>query len=212
MPFLDLFVARGRLVMAGVEKIFEHPEQVEIHEARALAKQKRLVQQHLLERNQFVFKLFEQFALLLTPSIKAAAAKLAFFVSLKSKLLRLRHQFLPINIIQPESNCLNFIFDESPKNGLDAAQFRRKQIELKFFVQVFGNDLRIIVDFKYNRFAVTNDRHAIITLFGQFPDQRAVLIQDVCDFEGRTGKFQNAALNEAERTPRKLDQFNHVKI
>ena len=45
VPLLDLFVPRGQFVMAGVEKIFEHPEQVEIHEARLVVEQKRLVRQ-----------------------------------------------------------------------------------------------------------------------------------------------------------------------
>jgi hypothetical protein len=49
-------------------------------------------------------------------------------------------------------------------------------------------------------------------VFRQFPDQRAVLIGDVRDFERRPGKFQNAPLDDAERTPRKLNQFDHVKI
>ena len=40
MPFLNLFMARGQFVMTGVEKIFEHPEQVEIHEARLVIEQK----------------------------------------------------------------------------------------------------------------------------------------------------------------------------
>ena len=34
MPFVDLLVALGQFVMAGVEKIFQHPEQIEIHKAR----------------------------------------------------------------------------------------------------------------------------------------------------------------------------------
>ena len=44
VPFADLFVARGQFVMAGIKKIFQHPEQVEIHKARLVIQQKILVQ------------------------------------------------------------------------------------------------------------------------------------------------------------------------
>ncbi len=41
MPFLDLLVPFGQMVMAGVEKIFEHPKQVKIHKTRLVIQQKR---------------------------------------------------------------------------------------------------------------------------------------------------------------------------
>ena len=66
-------------------------------------------------------------------------------------------------------------------------------------------------DLEDHGFAVPDDRHAVVALLGQSPDQRAVLIGNIGDFERRPGKFQDAPLDDAERTPRKLNQFNHVK-
>ena len=45
--------------MAGVEEIFQHPEQVEIHKARLLAEQKGIVREHFLERQQLLLQLRE---------------------------------------------------------------------------------------------------------------------------------------------------------
>ncbi len=42
-----------------------------------------------------------------------------------------------------------------------------------------------VVDLKNDVFAVADDRHAVITLPGQFPDQRPFLRRDVRDFVGR---------------------------
>ncbi len=59
---------------------------------------------------------------------------------------------------------------------------------------------------------VLDDGHAVVALLRQFPDERTVLIRDVDDFETGSGKFQDAALDNAIRAPRKLNQLNHVKI
>jgi hypothetical protein len=49
-------------------------------------------------------------------------------------------------------------------------------------------------------------------LLRQFPDEGTVLTRDVDDFETGSGKFQDAALDDAIRAPRYLNQLNHVKI
>ena len=35
-----------------------------------------------------------------------------------------------------------------PEDGLHAAQFRRKQTEAEFLIEIFGDDLRIVAGFK----------------------------------------------------------------
>src|SRR5208282_4133284 len=123
-----------------------------------------------------------------------------------------RYALLPVNVVQPESGAFDLVFDVAPENGLDAFKFGREKPEVQFLVEVFGDDLGIIVEFKHHIFAVLDDRDAIVPFFGKSPDQGAVGAGDVRDFERDAGKFQNAALHDAERTPRKLNQFNHVKI
>src|ERR1035437_416699 len=211
MPFPDLLVSLGQLVVAGVEKIFEHPEQIEIHKARPVFEHERQVRQHHLERKQPLFQLLEPEFLVLAPLVKAAVPKFAFFEPEKIELLRHGHIFLPINIVQPERRALDFIFNAAPEDGLDVAPFVWKQAKFEFFVEIFGDDLRIVADFKQHVPAVLDDRHAVITLLGEFPDPRAVLVGNVDDSEADSGKFQDAPLNDAERTPRKLNQLNHVK-
>ena len=211
MPGLDLLVPSGQLVMAGVEKIFEHAEQIEIHKARPVVEHERLVRQHHLEWKQPFLKLLEPEFLILAPLVEAAAAELALLVPEKRKLFGQRDKFLPINVVEPERRAFDLVFDAAPEDGLHVAPFVREQSEFEFLVEILGDDLRIVVDFKNHILAVADDRHAVITLLRQFPDQRAVLVWNVCDFERRAGKFQNAPLHDAKRTPRNLNQFNHVE-
>src|SRR5882724_12514181 len=49
MPFAQVWQRLWQRVMAGVEKIFQHPKQVEVHEQRTFTQQKFRVRQHLLE-------------------------------------------------------------------------------------------------------------------------------------------------------------------
>ena len=98
MPGDDLRVRGGQLVVAGVKKIPEHPEQIEIHKTRLRAEQKRLVREHFLKGNQFLFQLFEPLALLRAPLVKAAAAKLALLEPQETELVRPPARF-------PSSKC-----------------------------------------------------------------------------------------------------------
>jgi len=198
--------------VAGVEEIFEHPEQIEIHKARLFAEQKGLVREHFLEWQQTFLQQLEPVVPLRAPLVQAAASEFALLETEELQLFRRRDVLPPINVVQPEGRAFNVIFDITPEEGLDAFQFGWKKAELQFFIKVFGHDLRIVVELKNHIPAVPDRRHAVITLFGQFPDPRTVLVRNVDEFERRAGKFQDAALNEAERTPRKLNQFNHVKL
>jgi len=155
--------------------------------------------------------LLEPDLLVPAPLVQAAAAKFAFLEPEKIELFRRRHNFLPVNVVEPERHALDFIFDAAPEDGLDVAPFVGEQAEFEFLVEIFGHDLGIVADFENDVFVILDDGNAVITLFGQFPNERAVLRRDVDDFEADSGKFQDAPLNDAERTPRKLNQLNHVK-
>src|ERR1035437_3731207 len=211
MPLLDALVSRGQFVMTGVKKIVQHAEQIEINEARAVIQQERLVRQHHFKRNQSFFELLEQIFLLRAPLVNAAATELAFLVAEEGQLPGARNEFLPVNIVESEGRALNFVFDVAPKDGLHPAPLRREQAEFHFLVEIFGNDLRIVGQFDNHALAVLDDGHAVVALPGQFPDQCAVGIGNVDAFEASAGKFKNTPLNQAVGTPRKLNQFNHVK-
>ena len=117
--------------MAGIEKIFQHPEQIEIHEARRLAEQKGMVRQHFLEGQQVLLQLFEPVGLLRAPLVNAAAPELALLVPQKCELLGGRHVFLPVNVVEPERRAFDFVFDVAPEDGLDALKLEREQAELQ---------------------------------------------------------------------------------
>ena len=68
----------------------------------------------------------------------------------------------------------------------------------------------MVVGLEHHGFAVPDDGHAVVALAGQPPDQRAVAVGDVDDSEAGAGVLQNAPLHDAERTPGKLNEFNHV--
>ena len=57
MPLLNLFVAGGQLTPAGIEKVIEDAEQIEIYKIGSVAQQERPVKQHLLERHKQLFQL-----------------------------------------------------------------------------------------------------------------------------------------------------------
>src|SRR5664279_6060345 len=101
-------MSRRQLVMAGIEEIFEHPEQVKIHEARAFIQQERLVQQHLLERDQMLRQPLEPEFLVLAPLLDAAATELALFESQVLQMVRRWRVFFIINVVEPKSRTFDF--------------------------------------------------------------------------------------------------------
>src|SRR5208282_5466869 len=102
------------------------------------------------------------------------------------------------------------VFDVLPENGLHALHVPGEQAELELGVEVLGNDLGIFTNLENDGLAVPNNRHAVVPLSGQSPYQRAVIIGNIRDFEPGARELKDAALDEAERAPGKLNQFNHV--
>lgn len=212
VPVADFRVCFGQFIMAGIKEIFQHAEQIEVHEARMLFQNERQMREHHFERQQFFFELLEQILLVFAPLVNAAAAKFPFLEPQELQLFLRGNNFFPINIVEPERATFDVVFDIAPENGLHIAPAIGKQAKLEFIVEIFRDDLRIVIDFKNDFASVADDRHTVVALLRQFPDQRAVLIGNVRDFEWRARKFQNAALHDAERTPRKLDKFNHAEM
>ena len=210
MPLLNFFVARRYLVMAAVEEVLQHPEKVEINEARRFAEQERVVHQHLLEGHQHHIEFFQPLTLVSAPLIEATATELAFLEAEILQLIGGADEFLIMNIVQAKSRAFHVVLNEVPLNALHAFKFCRKETEAEFRVEVFADDLRIFVEFKHIGSAIHEQRDTVITLAGEFPDKRAVLRGDIDDLKRGSRVFQNATLNEAEWTPRKLNQFNHV--
>src|ERR1039458_4805671 len=85
VPFSDVRMRLRQFVVAGVEEIFQHPEQVEIHKTRLLAEQEGIVREHFLERQQLLLQLREPGGLLEAPLVEAAAAEFALLVPEKGK-------------------------------------------------------------------------------------------------------------------------------
>ena len=158
-----------------------------------------------------MFQLLQQISFLRAPLVEATAAEFAFLVPDKAQLIELRDHFPPVNVRQLETRTFDLVLDVTPDEGLHAFQFRGEESELELAVEVFGDDLRIFAHLEHYALAVFDDRHTIVALFSQFPNQRTVTVGDVGGFEPDSGEFQDAALDDAERTPRKLNQFNHVK-
>ena len=120
--------------------------------------------------------------------------------------------FLKIYIIQPEAWPFDLVFDVAPDHAVNALPGLGKQIKLIFAVNIFGDDLRIIVGFKNHGVAVLDDRHTVIALAGEAPDAGTVGRGDVGRLERGAGVLQNAALDQTERTPWKLDKLDHFCV
>jgi hypothetical protein len=168
--------------------------------------------EHFLEGHEAVVELLQPIATLCAPLVDATAAEFAFLEAEILQLIGRPHVFPVINIVQAERRSFDFAFNETPKNTLNAFEFGGEQAEAKFGIEVFGDDLGVLADFEDIRFAIHEGGYAVIALAGQFPDERAILRGDIDDFERRSRVFQNATLSDAERTPRKLNQFNHVIV
>src|SRR6185436_18846394 len=148
-PALDLRVRLGQLVMPGVKKIPEHPEQIEIHEARPVINQERSMPQHLLERGEPFLKLMKQLGFLHAPLVEAAASELALLVPHKKQPVGLGNEIAPVNVREFEARPFDVVLNVAPENGLQALEFRRKQAQGKFLIQILGDDLRLLVQLEY---------------------------------------------------------------
>ena len=100
--------------------------------------------------SQAGFQFLQPVGFLRAPLVNAAAPELAF---LETEILQFVGcgQFGPaiifpvINVVQPESRAFDFVFNVMPENGLHAFEAGGKKIELQFFVEIFGDNLRIVV-------------------------------------------------------------------
>src|SRR5436190_3218369 len=109
--------------MAAVKKIGEHAVEIEIEKARPVVEQEGPIQQHLLERHETIGQLGEQPFLIRAPNLEAATPELPLLVPQKTDLIRFRHEFLPINIIQLKTHAFNVVLDITPENRLLPVQF-----------------------------------------------------------------------------------------
>src|ERR1700679_2484011 len=127
--------------MAGKQHASKHAPEVEIDKMWLRVQQEFALHQHHFKRHQLPRQVFHQSPLLLAPEVEASAPESPLLVAQKSQPFRFRHKFLPINIVQLETIALNLVFDEAPKNSVDSSKHFGKQIQLKFAIDVFRNDL-----------------------------------------------------------------------
>jgi len=85
VPLADLLMAARQLVMVGKEKIFEHSEQVEIHEARQFTQQKKAGAAAFARMEPGSPPAVEQALRLRAPLVDAVRAELAFLVTDEGK-------------------------------------------------------------------------------------------------------------------------------
>src|ERR1039458_1887234 len=196
--------------MAREQKIFQHAKQIEIHEQRTFAQKKFRMREHLFKWHEAGFQFFQPHLLVFAPLVNAAAPELAFFEAQILELPAGRSVLAVVNVVQPERGALDFIFNGAPENGLHAFALGGKQAEVQLLIQMLGDDLLVIRVVENNLRAVADDRHAVVFLLRQLPDQRAFLRRHIDDFEFYPGKFENTPRWNAERAERKLDQFNHA--
>ena len=176
MPAAKVGLRLGQLVMAGIKKVIEHAEQVEVHKVRTFTQQKRGVCEGIFIGSEAGFQFFQPDGFLRAPLVNATTPELAF---LETEILQFvgGGQFGPaivfpvMNIVQAESRAFDVVFNMMPKNGLNAFEADGKKIELQFLVEIFGDNLRIVVRLKHDVFAVAQNGHAVISLPGQFPER-----------------------------------------
>ena len=196
--------------MAGIQEITEDAVEIEIDEPGPLVQEEGPVHQHFFERDQSLFELGQQSLLLRPPLVEASPPILAFFVADKRHLVRAGNYFLPVNVIELEADAYHLVFDALPDQRLYALQLPGEQPEPEFAIEVLSDDLGVLADLEDDGFAVPDDRHAVVALSGQPPDQGAVTAGNVGSCKWGARELQDAALDEAEGTPLKLNEFNHV--
>src|SRR5437016_3474176 len=149
MPVLELAVGGRQRIMSGIKKVAEHAVEVEINEAGTLAEQERVARQHLLERQETPREALQQLRLLFAPQPQTAPAELAFLVPHESPPFAFGDQLLPVNVIEFEAVSFHFALKEAPEDALHAFQFARKQAQLKSVIEIFGDDLGVLVGFEH---------------------------------------------------------------
>ena len=198
------------LVMAGVEKILDDAEEIEIAKERAISEEKLFFVEHLLARQEGGFDLGEELFLLFGPGVEAAAAELALFVADEAEVVGFGNHLAPVNVVELEAWRFDVVLDVAPEDLLDADPFAGEEVELEFFGDVFGNDLRGVGGFENDGGTVFENGDLVVAFAGEFPDEGAVAVGDVADFELGAGEFEDAPRDNAEWAPRKLNQLDHL--
>jgi predicted GNAT superfamily acetyltransferase len=86
----------------------------------------------------------------------------------------------------------------------------REKSEREFLVDVFGDDLGSSAGLKDDSFAILQYWDLVVTLARELPNERAIAIGNVDDFELNASEFENAPLHNAEWAPRELNQLDHA--
>ncbi len=170
-PLPEAGVGGRQPVVPRVEKITEHSIKVEINEARPAAQQERLPGQHLFEGGEAARQFGQQGFLLSAPEFEATCAELALLVTKITEVVRSGDIFAPINIVELKGQRLDLAFYAAPENGLQPLQFRGKQAQAEFVIQVFREDLGVVIRFKNHFASVLENGNPVIALPGEAPDQ-----------------------------------------
>src|SRR6266498_5158539 len=198
-----------KAIVAGVKKVGQDPPKIKVDKTRPVAEQKRPAGQHLLERNEQGGQVGEQRLLAGAPLLEAAAAELAFLVPEMAELLGGRDEFPVIHVVQFKAQPFHFVLDVAPEDALQAVPLRPEKAQVEFGVEIFGDDLRIVVRFEQDVASVLQDGDLVVALFGQTSDQGTVPSRNVDDFMRVAAQLQNAPLHQAVGTPGKLNEFEH---
>src|SRR5581483_5318370 len=122
------------------------------------------VLQHQLERRQLLGQTLLKRPCLLQPLVEAAAAELSFFVAQKTEPVALGQILLILRIVEAEAGPLDLVLDVTPQNAVNALERFGEKIQVELGGKIFGDDLRVLVRFEYDSFAVADHRDLIITL------------------------------------------------
>ena len=125
-------------VMTGEQEIFQHAEEIEIDEARTHVEQEGAFAEHLLVRHEALREAGEQILLIAPPRVDAAASELAF---LEPQIIQTRgggDELFVTRVVQFKREPLHVVFNVTPEDCLQAAEFVREQAELQFESRYFA--------------------------------------------------------------------------
>lgn len=200
----------GEAVVAGVQIIPEHAEQVEVGEARPVIQQEGAVEQHLFEGRKLGGELGDEQLLLGAPEIDATAAELAFFVPQETEMTRCGHKFPVVDVIQTKADAFDIILDVTPEDALESAQFTGEEAELELVIEILGDDLGIFLRLEDDLTTVLQHRHLIVALLGELPDDGAVVVGDFDGLVGNLSEVEDASLNDYKRAVFKSVKLDHM--
>jgi len=199
-----------QLVLAGIKEIGEDAPQVEINEMRLRAEEEGALLEHELKRDQDLGQALEEFLALFEPLLEAAAPELALLEADEREPLRLGQKLLIVAVVEAKASVFNFAFDVAPQEAVHALERFGEQAEIELGGKILGDNLRVLIGFKDDHPSVANDRNQIVPLAGDAPDGGTVGVGDIDRLESHAGVFEDAPLDETERTPWDLIEFDHI--